>query len=238
MTDLLASFQIAYVADIVCALIFLIFAAGGAKKGFVKCFFGLISTLVALILAITLASTVAGWLPSLFGSEGFFAGKFEGTFLKIKGFDADISAGGITAALESVSLPGFLKDVIAKNISEVNNLAPGTTLAQVVAPVAAQFLGLLISGVVIFIVAKILLLVVEKILTKIVRSWSVASALNGLLGFAIGLLKAAFIICAILAILSLIPSEGIVSFFDKTLVLKYIYNKNPLTMLLGLFIKF
>lgn len=127
MTDLLASFQIAYVADIVCALILLIFAAGGAKKGFVKCFFGLISTLVALILAITLASTVAGWLPSLFGSEGFFAGKFEGTL---------------------------------------------------------------------------------------------------------------FIICAILAILSLIPSEGIVSFFDKTLVLKYIYNKNPLTMLLGLFIKF
>lgn len=237
MLDLLASFQIAYVADIVCALLLLIFAFGGAKKGFVKCFFGLISTLVALILAITLASTVTGLLPSLFGSEGFFAGKFEGTFLKIKGFDADISSGGIAAALESVSLPGFLKDVIAKNVSEINSLDPGTTLAQVVAPVAAQFLGFLISGIVIFIAAKLLLLVFEKILTKIVRSWSVAAALNGILGFAVGLLKAAFIVCAIVAVISLIPSESIVSFFDKTLVLKYIYNKNPLTMLLGLFIK-
>lgn len=238
MLNLLASFQIAYVADIVCALLLLIFAVGGAKKGFVRCFFGLISTLVALILAIAFASTVANLLPSIFGSEGFFAGKFEGMFLKVKGFDADISADGIAAALESVSLPSFLKNVISKNISEVNDLAPGTTLANVVAPVAAQFLGLLISGLVIFIVAKIILRIFEKILTRLVSAWSFAAALNRLLGFAAGLLKAAFIICSVVAVLSLVPSEGIVSFIDKTLVLKYIYHKNPLTMIMGMFIKF
>ena len=71
MTCLMASFQAAYVADIVCALLLLVSAFIGAKKGFVKCFFGLISTLVALILAFALASTVAGWLSSVFGAEGF-----------------------------------------------------------------------------------------------------------------------------------------------------------------------
>ena len=238
MTCLLASFKAAYIADIVCAVMLLVSALVGAKKGFVKCFFGLISTLVALVLAFALASTAVGLFPSLFGGGGSLAGKFEGTFLKWSGFDMDVSAGGIEAALESVSLPGFVKDVIVKNVGEVNDLAPGTTLAAVVAPVAAQFVGLLICGLVIFIVAKLLLFLVERILTKIVNSWSVASAVNGLLGFAVGLLKAAILICGILAILALIPSEGIVSFFDETLFLKYLYNDNPLTKILGLFIKF
>lgn len=134
MTCLMASFQAAYVADIVCALLLLVSAFIGAKKGFVKCFFGLISTLVALILAFALASTVAGWLSSVFGAEGSLAGKLEEVFLKWNGFDTDVSAGGIAAALENVSLPGFIKDVIVENVGEVNDLAPGTTLAAVAAP--------------------------------------------------------------------------------------------------------
>ncbi len=237
MFNLLA-FQAAYALDIACALILIIWAFIGAKKGFVKCFFGLVSTLIALVLAITLASTVSGWLNSAFGMTGFFSGKFENTFLKINGFDADISSVGIASALENVNLPGFLKDLILKNLGEVNNLPAGTTLASQVAPVAAQFVGLLISGLVIFIVARLLLLIVEKILSSIVRSWSVAAALNGILGFVVGALKALIVICAVLALLSLIPSDGLVSFFDKTIVLKYLFNENPLTKLLGLFIKF
>ena len=65
-----------------------------------------------------------------------------------------------------------------------------------------------------------------------------AAALNGILGFVVGALKALIVICAVLALLSLIPSDGLVSFFDKTIVLKYLFNENPLTKLLGLFIKF
>ena len=233
MFNLLA-FQAAYALDIACALILIIWAFIGAKKGFVKCFFGLVSTLIALVLAITLS----GWLDSAFGMTGFFSGKFENTFLKINGFDADISSVGIASALENVNLPGFLKDLILKNLGEVNNLPAGTTLASQVAPVASQFVGLLISGLVIFIVARLLLLIVEKILSSIVRSWSVAAALNGILGFVVGALKALIVICAVLALLSLIPSDGLVSFFDKTIVLKYLFNENPLTKLLGLFIKF
>ena len=237
MFNLLA-FQAAYALDIACALILIIWAFIGAKKGFVKCFFGLVSTLIALVLAITLASTVSGWLDSAFGMTGFFSVKFDNTFLKINVFDADISSVGIASALENVNLPGFLKDLILKNLGEVNNLPAGTTLASQVAPVASQFVGLLISGLVIFIVARLLLLIVEKILSSIVRSWSVAAALNGILGFVVGALKALIVICAVLALLSLIPSDGLVSFFDKTIVLKYLFNENPLTKLLGLFIKF
>lgn len=236
MACLLASFNTAYVADIVCALILIISAFIGAKKGFVKCFFGFVSTLVALLLAFLLASTVTGWLSSVFGADGSLTGKLEDVFLKWKGFDADISAQGIEAALESVNLPGFIKDAIADKIGEISNVAPGTTLAAVAAPVASRFIGLLICGIVIFIVAKILLFLLEKILTKIVNSWSVASALNGVLGFAVGFLKAAIFVCAILAVLSLIPSEGLVTFFDQTLFLKYLYNDNPLTKLLSTFI--
>lgn len=236
MDCLLASFNTAYIADIACALLLLVGAAIGAKKGFVKCFFGLISTLVALILAFVLASTVAGMLSSVFGAEGSLTGKLEEVFLGWNGFDADVSAGGIAAALENVSLPGFIKDAIADNLGEINDLAPGTTLAAAAAPVVSRFIGLLISGIAVFIVAKLLLFIVEKILTKIVNSWSVAAALNGLLGFAVGFLKSAILVCAVLAVLALIPSEGMISFFDETLFLKFIYNDNPLTKLLGVLI--
>lgn len=237
MTNLLASFQSAYIADVCAVLILLVCAFVGAKKGFVKCFFGFIATLVALVLAITLASTLVNLLPSLFGAEGTLAEKLETTFLKWKGFDTDVSAEGIAVALENVSLPGFMKDSIIKSVGEANDLAPGTTLAALAAPVAAQFLGLVISGIVIFIVAKLLFCIIEKILTKIVRSWSLMSAVNSLLGFAVGFLKAAVIICGILALLSISPIEGITPFFDETLFLKYLYHDNPLTKLWGLFIK-
>lgn len=236
MINVLASFQTAYCADIVCAVILLVSAFVAAKKGFVKCFFGFISTLVALILAIALASVVLGLFDSLFGMTESFSGKFEGWFLKRKGFDADISGSGLAEALENVALPGFLKDVVLDKVSQINDFPAGTTLASQVAPVAAQYLGLLISAVAIFIVAKLVLFIIERILTKIVQSWSVASALNGLLGFVVGALKALIFICVVLAIVSLIPSEGLVSFFDKTLVVKYLYHDNPLPKIWAAFV--
>lgn len=236
MTNLLA-FQAAYAVDICFAIVLLVSAFAGAKKGFIKCVFGLVATLVALILAITLASTVAGLLPSVFGAEGSLAGKLETTFVKWKGFDTDISASGVEAALENVTLPGFIKDSIVKMAGEMNDLPEGATLASLAAPVVAQFLGLLICGILIFIVARLLLLLIEKILTKIVNSWGLAAMLNRTLGFAAGLLEALIFICGALAILSLIPVEGITTFFDKTLVLKYLYHQNPLPKLWGLFIK-
>lgn len=237
MENLLASFQIAYVLDIGCAIALFASAIVGAKKGFVKCFFGFVATLVALILALTLASTVAGWMSSVFGAEGSLTGKLETMFLKKDGFNTDVSAGGIAAALENMNMPGFLKDIIIKNVSKMNDLAPGTTLAGVVAPVLSQFLGLLISGIVIFIAARLVLLIIEKILTKIVRSWSLASALNGLLGCVVELLKTAIIICGVIALVSLLPWEGITTFFDQTLVVKYIFHNNPIPKIWGLFIK-
>lgn len=236
--NLLASLQAANIVEIVCALVLLIFAFAGAKKGFIRCFFGLISTLVALILAITLASSISGLLNSLFDMNGFFSRWLEKSVLTGKSFAVDISAGGIEAALADASLPGFVKDVIMKNVSEINTLEPGTTLGQVVSPVLAQFIGLLISGILIFIVSKLLLFIIQKILTKIVTSWSLASALNGFLGFLVGALKAMIFICIILAILSLIPSDGVINFIDETWVLKYLYHDNPLTKILSHFIHF
>ncbi|MFQ7078668.1 MAG: CvpA family protein [Christensenellaceae bacterium] len=158
MFNLLA-FQAAYALDIACALILIIWAFIGAKKGFVKCFFGLVSTLIALVLAITLASTVSGWLDSAFGMTGFFSGKFENTFLKINGFDADISSVGIASALENVNLPGFQRPHFEKS-RRGNNLPP--LPSQVRSLRRFSVCRLLISGLVIFIVARLLFLIVEK----------------------------------------------------------------------------
>lgn len=239
MTDLLASFQIAYVADIVCALILLIFAAGGAKKGFVKCFFGLISTLVALILAITLASTVAGMASLAVRLRGILRGQIRGDVPENQGIRrGHFRRRHHRRAGKAFPCPASLKTSSPKISPKSTTSRPARRSRRWWRPSPRSSSDCLFRA--------SLSLSSQRFSSSSWRKSSQKSCVRGRLhprstvcsAFAIGLLKAAFIICAILAILSLIPSEGIVSFFDKTLVLKYIYNKNPLTMLLGLFIKF
>lgn len=237
MENLLAGFKAAYIVDIVCILWLVISSFRGAKKGFIGCLAGFFSTIVALILAFSLAPTLVRGLSSLFGETGSLTAKLERSFSSWTGFDKDISAEGLSSALEGVSLPSFIVKYVVNHFGS-DTLPAGTTLAMVIAPVVSQFVGLIVSGTIIFIVTKIVFFILVKLLTKLVRSAPAVSAVNTLFGTVVGFLKAAVIICGILELIALIPSASVSEFFGNCFLIKYIFHENPLAKLWGIFIKF
>ena len=90
-----------------------------------------------------------------------------------------------------------------------------------------------VGGIIVFILAKILLGLIARVLTRIANSVKAVGAANTLLGAAIGFLKAAILICAVLAVLSVLPET--LSFvpkanaaIDETLIVRAVRDNNPL----------
>ena len=103
-----------YAIDGVVILVAFIFAVKSAKKGFVDCFFGFVSTILAIIAAFTFMKGLLAWTDGLFGLQGAIENGLIGAFGKVKGFDVDVSAAGMEAALEDKNLPSFLINEIGR----------------------------------------------------------------------------------------------------------------------------
>ena len=96
-----------------------------------------------------------------------------------------------------------------------------------------ETLWIAVSGVLVFLLCKIVLDLIGKLLTKLADSVKAVGALNTLLGAVIGFIKGAILICAVLAVISLLPET--MSFatkaqeaIDNTFFVHAIRDHNPL----------
>ena len=229
---LCAAKWVTYGIDAVIVLGLLIFAIICAKRGFVTCFFGFVSTLAALILAFALAKPIVNLTDGLFGLQELFGEKFTAAFSKLAGFNIDISGHGVEAALADKNLPAILGNLA---VSEFGNgtLAAGTTLGMVVGSTTSRLTVTVISFIAIFIIVKLVLLLLKNIFNAIVEKLTIFNILDGFLGALVGILQGVIIVCLILSILAIIPSQSMVNFFNQTIVLKVLYNHNPLITVIG-----
>ena len=223
---------VAYGVDAVVLLTLLIFAIVCAKRGFVSCFFSLVSTVAALILAFALAKPFAALTNGFFGLEEIFSEKFVTAFSKLSGFNMDISGSGIEAALADKNLPAILGNLVISKFGS-GALAAGTTLGMVVGETTASLTVIILSFIALFIVIKLVLLLLKNVFTTIIEKLTVFNVLDGFLGALVGLLEGVAIVCLVLSILTIIPSQGMVDFFNQTIVLKVLYNHNPLITVIG-----
>ena len=60
--------------------------------------------------------------------------------------------------------------------------------------------------------------------------------LGALLGAVVGLLPAILILCVIIGVLTLFPSDTITEYFANTYLVKVLFDHNPLVAILGLFL--
>lgn len=95
----------------------------------------------------------------------------------------------------------------------------------------------LIGGVCVFVLLKLAMMLLGKVLTKIANAIPFVGGLNTLLGAVAGLCKAAFLICAVLAVLSVLPETisfmpKINSALDQTLFVYAVRDNNPLLTVL------
>lgn len=221
----------AYVVDGIALVVVLVCAVASARKGFVRCLFGLLSTIAALVVAFLLMKTVVSATDGLFGLQGVIETAATNGLSKLTGFDVDISSAGLEASLQG-KLPSFLIALVAENFGSAE-LPLGTTAAMVVGETLGSLAVNLIAWLALFILTKLVLRVVRNIVSSIVEKLPIVGALNSLLGLAVGVLQGVLIVSAVLAIVALIPAESVVGFFNECIFVKYLYNHNPINVILG-----
>lgn len=224
-----------YVADIIVLIFILCFTIVCAKRGFIECFFGFISTAVAFFAAVMLAKTVLELTGGLFGLRGLLDKNLTQWFGKFDGFTADISESGAEAALQDKNLPAIIARLVLKNTGSAE-LPAGTTLAMLLGSNSARLICLLVCGIVLFVLCKLVLSLLRKTLNAIADKISLLDAVNSLLGAIVGLAQGLLIVCLIIAILTLFPSQAITNYFANTLFVGALYNYNPLVTVLSWFI--
>lgn len=224
-----------YLVDI----IILLFMAGltilCAKRGFVECVFDFASTLVSFFVAVLLAKFVIFITGGLFGFQNWLENAFSNTFLKLEGFDAVLSEDGAKNALLDKNVAGIVANLAVRWFAK-GKVADGTTVAQLLGGITAKLFTLLITSVVLFVVAKLLLLLAKKILNEVIDRIKLLDATNTALGSIIGFSQALLIVGAVLALFVVIPSPAIDSYLSNCLFLGWLYEFNPVIGLLGLLI--
>ena len=225
----------AYVVDIVIVVALIVFVAICAKRGFVNMIFHFASGLVVLIAAIALAQVVVNITGGLFGLQDSLTQKFTETFSKLSGFDVDVAGQDVGQLLQAGDLPTVIASLVIKKHAGTI-LAPGTTLGMLAGSTVAELLCKLIAGVALFVVLKILFKFLRKVFNAITNKIKILGKLNRILGAVVGFIEGVFFISLAVSILALIPSAGIMNFFNSSIILRLLYNRNPIVWMLGWFL--
>lgn len=208
----------------------------GGKKGFVECFFKLISTVLALVIAIMLASWLLDLTDGLFGLEGKLGGVFSGSFDSVDGFDEYVyTETRLQSALDELHLPNALNKLVIKYFNEsysTQDLMLDTpTAAEVFSGALGYLLALVIAGLIIFIIAKILLRLIRKGLTALVEKISAIRVLNSVLGTVMGAAQTLINIWITIALAQMIYT-GSSAFMAHCTVLGFLADHNLLMNLI------
>lgn len=224
------AFQSIYAVDIAVACLFLIFTLVCAKKGAIKCVLGLVATVGSIVVALLFASKMEWYCNEWFGWTDKLGAKIGKGLEKWKGFNVDASTEGLKETLKAVKLPTFFEKFLVDKFGK--DVAQGTTLGTVVGTGLAQVIMKFAIGLALFILVKIVLKLVGKLLTNLAKKSTTVSSVNSILGALIGLVEAAVIVYGVLAVASLIPTQGVVDFFHRTKFVRYLYDDNLLMKLL------
>ena len=191
-TNLICAAWTGYIVAVVIVLLALLMVIICARKGFIGCLLGMISTLIALVAAISLAKPVLGLTDGLFGLQEKICLSFTESFAKIKGFNVDISTVGVEAALEANEVAAVFAALILKLVGKQETLAPGTTLAGLLGDTTSSLAATLIAGVAVFILIKLVVLLLKGVLRSIVKKVKLVGGIDTLLGAVVGFLQALF----------------------------------------------
>ncbi len=209
-------------------LLLIIFAVGGLRKGFVKTFFGVFGTIISLVLAALLCASVAKFVESKFGLVTTISNWVSGTLSNI--FGEELMNMPLEYATEEnlteAGVSGFIvKILLSIDTSTVDGSTP---LKDVLAPVFGFYISAGICAIGLFIIFKIILFIIGEIFRKL-HELPVIGAVDGLLGFAFGLVQGAIIVEIIISIIGIIPIDAVQSLSAEipgTILTKFLSDIN------------
>ena len=220
-----------YLVDIVIAAIIVLFVFLSARKGFITCFFGFISSIVVLFIAVSLAKVTADITGGLFGLRDTLQVSLTESFSKLNGFDVVIDPNAdLGELLAKEDMSAILVNLIAKNYDVI---PVGSTLAILAGETVASLAVTLIVGVILFIGLKLLFKLLKGTFNFIAEKISLLNMLNRLLGATVGLIEIILLISVFVAVLSLFPD--LMPFLNGSVILTALYNSNPMMWMLSWF---
>ncbi len=225
-----------YLLDILVVVVLIGYIIGGAKKGFVNCFFKFISSFVAILVAIALAGAFVNLTGGLFGLQETLADKFVATFEGMgEGWNQPLPWEYLQEGLVESGFPKAITDLVTKMYS--GHEGEALSLGMVFAGAIGRLLTLVIATIVLFIILKIVIFILRKTLTALIEKIPLVNKLNGLLGAVFGFLQGIVTMYILLAILSVLPIGGVAEFLSTSIILGFLWEHNFIMGLLSLFVK-
>lgn len=228
---------IGIIIDVAIIAVLLIFSIIGFKKGLLKSVLSLFSWFVCILIAFFTAKYVAGWINGIYDFSGLIGNSISKSLNKTSEFFAQsinvYEASGKDALIKAIpnDINGLLQQLIKVVFTNTKvDMSSTDSIGLVVGSSLGHICMVIISGILVFIVLKIIVKLLSKLFDNIERT-KVLGGLNKILGLVLGLAKAAIIVIVlncVLVGLTLIPAVNktitpLVQ--DNTHVEKVIYNQ-------------
>lgn len=210
MENLLTS-NVSAIIDLVALALILMFALIGLKKGFAKTFISTFGTFISLVLASLLASTAAEVLQNNFGIIESIGNRLSGFLTNLFG-DTLMNTTLEQASEANMAEAGVFGWVIrlVLNLQNGGEIPVDTTLNQIICPVIAYYIVLIIAFVVLYILFKLALFLFGEFILKL-HFFNTVRRFDKGLGFLFGLVQGVLVFELIVIIIGIIP----VGFFQN-----------------------
>ena len=219
--------------DLIGILIVLICAFFAYKRGFVKTFFGFISTFVAIALAFALCDAGVQTIKDNTGIDEWLESTLT-TALKSSS-EEEIKSGEVKQDIEENNMENALKD-LPENIKNFVGLEEYKENAKnTVIENSKEIILKILSWVVIYLSVRIILFIICLVCNGIM-SIPFLKQINNLTGLVLGLILGLFRIYVILAIISfvitIVPITPVVDAIKASMIIGFMYENNLLVSLI------
>lgn len=192
------------IADIALVLIVAIFAFVNLKKGFTKQVLAIAVTIGSLLIAYFFSDDILLFLDNQFSLTDKLADKILGAFGENAALTAELSLENLKAAITEMGLPAFIAEFAEKALETVTG--GYENIGQFISHVLSHYILVAVSFIATWIIARIILGFVKKIVSKIVNIPGL-HFIDKTLGFALGIIKGIIVVYVLIYVVEIIPAS-------------------------------
>lgn len=236
MNTILLSSTTSAIMDGAAILIICAFVIHGARKGFVKTFFGVFGGFFSLLFAVLLCGSVAKTLETHYKFITSLSARLNGTLSGIFGEELMNTPLSESGNLTSNTASWILN--IIKNLGVLEELDQTTTLGNIICPIFAYYIVAILGAILLFIIFKLIFFVVGEIVYKM-HAFTIIKVTDNFLGAVLGILRGVIIIQSILMIIKIIPIlffQNIIAEIPDTFFVSLLYNGNIFEQIINAFL--
>ncbi len=224
------------IIDVVAVCIILIYLVSGFIRGFIKTFLSTFGTVLSLLIAILLCTSVATFLQGKFGVVSALSNSLNSVFNNMFG-EVVMNTPLEYATADTMSQAGVSGWIIqiVLIIKNSGNVSSTATLNQVVSPVFAYYIVLVLSVIVLFIIFKIIFYIIGDIISSSKKLVFVHKT-DKLFGAILGLIKGVVVVEFIIMIVSIIPlgfCQSFIANLNQYPITNFLYSINLYNSLLS-----